>query len=728
MSLYNPGRGPIAFVSVGVLLASHGNAQQPPAAPAKPDASAMARVTVSGTADFDDRKESTVARSVVTQQDIVKFGDSTIEDVLRRVPGVTVGSAAGRSDEIRLRGLAGGYTQILLNGEPVAPGFSIGSISPVSIDRIEITRGATADMSAQAIAGTINIILKQRVAANGREVKAALSGYRGNPSGFLDGQVSGRRGALSYALTGGLSSAKNTFPSIIGQSGVDAEGVPVLQRVATKVESGRIDTANLAPRADWKLGADNLSADALLQYRKTRGSVLDSRASLLGAPALYAGNNLQIDMDTTIARSRLAWSRAGGDNARLDVKLGLGYNRRKVVNDFYGFDADGNTVLDEDTDSDAIDRSVSPSGKYRLPYLRDHAIVLGWDSELSQRSENRVQRQQAPAGYPARNLDEQYDARVTRLAVFAQDEWQIAPGWSAYLGLRWEGLLTRSQANVHADVSSRSSVVSPALQTVWQLPGSKSDQVRLGLSRTYKAPTTRDLMARRYVANDNTPTTPDFQGNPFLRPELAWGVDLAYEHYLGDAGLISISATARRIDDIILSRMALVNNVWVSTPENNGDASTRGVEMEGKLSLAKLNKAFPELDLRANIARNWSTVHAVPGPDNRLDKQTEISANVGADYRFRNLPLTLGGNFGWQSGGAVRLSATQSASYSPKRVLDVYGLWKVDARSQWRFTGSNLLHQDYAVGASYFDARQRLHQLSVSPSYAVLRVAFEMKI
>lgn len=34
----------------------------------------------------------------------------------------------------------------------------------------------------------------------------------------------------------------------------------------------------------------------------------------------------------------------------------------------------------------------------------------------------------------------------------------------------------------------------------------------------------------------------------------------------------------------------------------------------------------------------------MPGPDNRLDEQAKVTANFGADYRLRSLPLTLGGN------------------------------------------------------------------------------------
>ena len=61
-----------------------------------------------------------------------------------------------------MRGLGSGYTQILLDGQRVPPGFSLDSTrSPEQIERIEILRAPTAETGARAIAGTINIITRE---------------------------------------------------------------------------------------------------------------------------------------------------------------------------------------------------------------------------------------------------------------------------------------------------------------------------------------------------------------------------------------------------------------------------------------------------------------------------------------------------------------------------------------------------------------------------------------
>src|SRR5204862_508651 len=81
---------------------------------------------------------------IVGREEIDRFGDSTLGDVLKRLPGVTIQGRPGRGGAIRLRGLGNGYTQILLDAERVPPGFSLDSPTPDQIERIEILRAPTA--------------------------------------------------------------------------------------------------------------------------------------------------------------------------------------------------------------------------------------------------------------------------------------------------------------------------------------------------------------------------------------------------------------------------------------------------------------------------------------------------------------------------------------------------------------------------------------------------------
>ena len=65
----------------------------------------------------------------------------------------------------------------------------------------------------------------------------------------------------------------------------------------------------------------------------------------------------------------------------------------------------------------------------------------------------------------------------------------------------------------------------------------------------------------------------------------------------------------------------------------------------------------------------------LPGPDNRLDSQAKATANFGADYRIRSIPLTVGGNLNWVPGYRTQLAEDQVSTVSTKRVWDAFALW-----------------------------------------------------
>ncbi|NCX43989.1 MAG: hypothetical protein EBW74_06020, partial [Betaproteobacteria bacterium] len=139
-------------------------APSPPVAkPAANPASQPNRVEVrgQGLSDDDQRRFSTAAKIVIGREQIEQFGDSSVSEVLRRLPGITLGGAPGRGGPPRMRGLGAGYTQILIDGERTPPGFSIDSLTPEQVERIEILRAPTAETGARAIGGTINIITRE---------------------------------------------------------------------------------------------------------------------------------------------------------------------------------------------------------------------------------------------------------------------------------------------------------------------------------------------------------------------------------------------------------------------------------------------------------------------------------------------------------------------------------------------------------------------------------------
>jgi outer membrane receptor protein involved in Fe transport len=714
----------VCTAGVAIVLLAFPAAAADDAPRANEKAHQQGKIEVARPKGYDERRESTAAKIVVGRDELQRFGDETLADVLRRLPGVTVSAEGG----VALRGLGGGYTQVLLDGQPMPPGFSIESISPDMIERIEIFRAPTAEHSTQAVAGTINIVLRKSTSHLERSAKLSAGTTNGRPSLKADGEIAGRAGPLSYTVIASIAHDEYRNSTLVEQVGRDALGNLTSVVVTPEPSSGRTDSLSLAPRLEWKLAPGHtLAWESFAQASRWMGFFHENARTLVGDPPPYPRNELTIDQHSAAARTSLAWTRALAEGAKVESKLSYNYYWRHYETPWAAYDDAGTHILDRNVHAVADVDGLVWTGKYTAPFMPGHALSFGWDGKADRRAEDRVQTDITFAGEPPLVIDESYDARVRQLALYGQDEWEFAPRASAYLGLRWEGLETRSVGNVVGKVANRSSVWSPIVQALWKLPGTEKDQVRAALARTYKAPTTFELMPRRYIANNNSATSPDFQGNPGLRPEIAWGLDGAYEHYFAGGGNLSVSAYWRRIDDVILRELFEANGVWITRPANLGRAVSRGIELDAKLPLRVFFPEAPAIEVRLNASRNWSRVESIPGPDNRLAAQVPFTANAGLDYPVGGIPLTVGGNFTFTSGGPVRNSLTQASYGSTRRNLDLYALWKIGPAMKLRITASNLLAPDRVGVQSYFDEAGRLDQTSTAGSYRSVHALLEMR-
>ena len=196
--------------------------------------------------------------------------------------------------------------------------------------------------------------------------------------------------------------------------------------------------------------------------------------------------------------------------------------------------------------------------------------------------------------------------------------------------------------------------------------------------------------------------------------------------------MLSANVFRRNISDYMRGVTTLETVSYASSPryvlrqQNVGDAVTQGLELEAKFRVSDLWEAAPRIDVRTNASFFRSRVKEVPGPDNRLDQQPDYTANLGLDYRFRGLPLTLGGNVNWTPGYTTRVSDTQTATIGRKLVADVYGLWTFSPTAALRVTASNLAAADYVVGSTVDgpdlqNVAVRETSQTTSPTYSTCR-------
>jgi outer membrane receptor protein involved in Fe transport len=679
-------------------------------------------------ADYDARRDDTAMKIVVAHDDIVRFGDTNLLEVLKRLPGVTVSGAASRGGEVRMQGLGGGYTQVLVNGERPPGGMQVETLAPDMVERIEVMRAPSVEHTAEAIAGTINIVLKKTVRKPERELKAGYGIGRDTRSPNASLRLADRIDAFSYDVAGSLvhDDFRGEVPG--REEEIDAAGRRTLLRTTAGHEDGRMTTFNLAPKLAWKLdGGDALDLDTTLNLNRFRVDANAPTTTLLGGLPPYPDKRIDMGNDNDTVRSMLHWMHALDAGAQLDARLGVSAGRTDNTSTRT---AGGNPAVGPLTRTIASrgrDRGLRTSGKLTVPLVEGHALAVGWEGAYDRRSDARRERDYLDPAAAIPFGDEHYSGNVARLAMYAQDEWNVTPRLSTYLGARWEGVRIRAEGNTFGDARSRFGVFSPVLQLLYKLPGTEHDQLRLAVSRTYKAPGMDSLLPHRYTSINNSPAEPDTAGNPDLKPELALGIDAAWEHRWAEGAMLSLSAATRRIDDYARPVVLFQNGRWISLPENVGKARTHSLQLETGFPLPAVLDGAPPLELRANVARNWSSVDGVPGPDNRLDEQVPLSANLGVDYQGER--MTAGANFGFRRGGRVAVSANQAVWLYPQRDLELYAAWRLDQSRQLRVSAANLLGTDMVNERSYLNTAlgTTLRSRVVNEGHPSLKVALESR-
>jgi outer membrane receptor for ferrienterochelin and colicins len=691
--------------------------------------SKVQQVAVRGSLDaYDPRRDDTASKIVVNHDEIVKYGDTNVLDVLKRVPSVTVSGNGGRGSEVRMRGLGGGYTQILINGEKAPPGFTLDLLAPDLIERIEVLRSASAEFSTQSIAGTINIVLKKTVKAGQRELKVGYLHSHDSKGPNANLQLDDKAGRLAWSVAANVTREHFSRTVHNAEEHVDPAGIQDGRRLGNLPQDGHVTRLNLSPRLIWSLeNGDRLVSQTFVTIGHFQNDVHTLVDTDLGLPPDYPDLDQTMSNDNKLLREEVNWTHKYASGAKLDAKLSA--TAGSASNTMYraGTGSPGVGTLHELVQSDNDVRGMNTMGKLTDASWEGHALAFGWDGGYMKSHDARRVRDSYQPDVSLPGGDEFYTADVARLAVYSQDEWNVTPQWSVYLGVRWEGIQTRVEGNTFADADNRSSVFSPLFQTLYKLPNTKGDQLRFALNRTYRAPTVQSLIPHRFTSANNSQTDPDSIGNPDLRPELALGVDGGWEHYWSEGALVSVSASARNIDNSTRNQTVFDGNRWVSLPMNTGRARVRGLELEVKFPLkAVIDTTTTALDLRGSLSRNWSSVDSIPGPNNRLLNQTPLSATLGADYNLG--ALTTGGSFVFKKGGEVRVSDVQVTYESVRRDLDLYVLWKLNPKTQLRVAASNLLGQDYIYESSYTVAGSGTQRSrTLYPGWPMLRATLEMK-
>ena len=685
-----------------LLILAAGLSSPALAQPAPPDPPVPQVEVKSTAAAYDPRRDDTASRIVVRREEIERYGDASVPDVLKRIPGVSITVGSGGAQEVRMRGLAGGYTQILLDGERTPPGFTLSTLSPEMIERIEVLRAASAEFSNESVAGTINIVTRRTVRKTEREMKLGYMEareFRG-PTFSADLADRGDTSSWSFAASGNHDALDRETRSY--QTNTRPDGSLDMRRMTSLAERGRMNRLNLSPRLGWTFGnGDSLEWDTLANGSSFRNHGHAVTTTTIGTPPPVPDLHTVGAFDDRMLGTNLRWTTTLASGAKLESKIGLTRSWQDTLVRRSGVDGLGRPETEGSVRTETDARGATTTGKYTRAFEGGHVLAIGWDAGLNDSDDVRAEADAVRVLPPGQPPVETFAARALRAAVYAQDEWTVSPQLSVYLGARWEGVRTRVSGNTFSTTRVRSNVFSPVLQTLWKLPGEKGDQLRLALSRTYKAPDLYSLVPRRSAWENNSATEADYVGNPNLKPELAWGIDAGWERHWAEGAMFGASASVRRIEDYTGNRIYFDGLRWIFTPTNEDRAELRTLQLEAKFPLSALMEDAPALELRASVSRNWSRVESVPGPYNRMEQQVPLTANLGLDYKRG--AFSGGASLAHRRGGRVDPSAERSFYTHARTDLEAYAVWRFNPKLQLRLAGSNLLGEDNFFEPSYID-------------------------
>lgn len=708
-----------------LALASAADAAPDNAAADAPIATADAptiasEVVVQAKIAYRNRSESTAPVLDYGLDYFQRFEPLTVGDALKRVPSVSFLSDVLESDGVRLRGLDPAYTQILINGEKV-PGsgsssgsfgngadqaFFVDRIPAELIDHIEIVRSSSANRSGDAVAGALNIVLRDALALDGGYVRVGALRFDDKRVREVIGAVWGGQVGPGRLLIGanvqGRRNPKEKLSLRYDEPGADLND----NELQTDVRNGTDSSFNLA--YDVPVGAGQLSVNGFyvhtdryqnedsIEYKKG----VETTANL----STLNDNDVDIQQDSYALNGKYRFPMAGGETS---IKLGYAAFR----NDEYEFEYETEYLRDStpfpDGDRFTGDRAKTRISDDEASAKLEHKRDLAGGAELQfgvqyegKRREARVSevprnRYNLPAASPPAYKPFAVTSNA-RLEQSRLDPYVMLSGRSN--GLKWEAGLRYETTKVkvqdfviNAKTDKDYQVLLPSASVRYDLTG--ADQVYASVARTVRRASFEYLspVTLEEELGDN-----DFRGDPTLEPEKAWGLDVGYERRMGRDGVFGVNVFYRDIKDLIeiynTGAPGSANDppddvTWLYSARNTGDGKVYGVEFDLSTPLS-----FIGLD-NTGVFLNYSYLDSKVTDEfgkRRFNSQAESVFNVGF---IQDIPT-----FGAAFGVTYRKQGEAYSRVVGEEVVTTYGAdleafveKRIGKTMVVRLTGSNLL-------------------------------------
>lgn len=691
-------------------------------------------------ADIGYRNRSEVAEPVLVYDEeyFQRFEPLTAGDALKRVPSVTFLSDVIESDGARLRGLDPGYTQILINGEKV-PGtnadrsFFLDRVPAELLDRVEIVRSSSARRTGDAVAGTLNLVLRDGYTLDGGYVRGGAllfdDGEVKPMGGFYYGGQLGPGRILVGANVQGRYNPKEKLSLRYADSPENNPDYAADEFVNREDQSDVRDGTDYAGNVSWKIDGATTDFEIAGNYVRTDRTE-DERSFEYNDPtavngpvrATPAGNLLtdnhnvnEIDEENWSVSSKLSHEWSLGKTAVRATFSRIDNHEDEFENEA-DFDRSTPRFTGDRSLTDIRDDEFSLSFEHAFPIAEGVDFAIGGfmqnkdrDTDISELRDRFNLTAADRQGYDqfAEGPDqfvrgqgtlEPSPGGLNKIEEDRRDVFALIEGTSGPVkyeaGVRWENTdVTITDLAPDADGSVD-------LDYDYLLP-SASVKVDVGEGRiTASAARTMRRPRFDYISpalleaelGDN-----DLLGNPLLKPETAWGGDLGYEHRLGRTGVAGVNVFYRKVKNLV----ELANTgeegsegegTFVFQPQNSGDGEVWGIEFDLSTSLGFLG--LPDTGVFGNLSLIDSSIEDVFG-SRRFNGQSKYVYNFGFIQNLPSVAAAFGATYRKQ-GSAHDRAIGEEVTTTYGADLEVFVEKRFGNSFTLRAVGSNLLngHKD----------------------------------
>lgn len=620
-----------------------------------------------------------------------RFEPTTVGEMLKRVPGVVFTSDILEYDAVQLRGFGSQFTQILVNGRKI-PGqqgngsFFVDRIPAELIDRIEIIRSPSADVTGEGVAGTLNVILKEGAQLDGAFARAGVS-Y------FADGDRSARAsGAAAVAKSG------DTYDFWLG---VDVQQRRNPKEKVTEIFDGDFEfdeetefqddtrdgtdySINSALNVDVGAGNFGLTGYFVRTDREEKEFTTTVEGPRGAGDIVTVETQLEDIAQTSYgAEGRLTQPLGAGE---IEVSLGYAVFDEDTEEFETALDIEDNEFEEDDSTIDIRDRELQGRVAYDFPFSDTFVYKTGVD----------VRRQKRTGIQLGEVVDIDSDITQTRIAPFTKFTLDATPSVVIETGVRWEYYSREAIGDEGAGERSDGKIL-PSAHLRWD--ATDSDRFRVSVARTIRYP---DFDLITPFTEDETPGDDDLlTGNPDLDVETAWGVDVGYERRFAARGVAGVNVFYRDISDLIeLVPIAAFGDGSQFSPQNTGDAQAWGVEFDVSTPLDFFS--LPQTAFYANAAYLDSEVtDSNTGLKRKLSNQPDFVYNISLVQNFPSLDFTAGASY-QKRGDSAEFGFDEIVTTSYDGNLEMFLEKRLGEKVVVRFTANNLLDaKKVEVGASY---------------------------